>query len=75
MLYQVPPARRTAFADVVRTLPGHRISIESPEVVPFEDLPPAPGPALHNVLALDDTPLAWTLKRLEPGIHRGTIAS
>jgi hypothetical protein len=60
VLYQVPGVRREAFADLVRTLPGHRISVESPDVVSFEDLPLAPDETLHNVLALDDVPLAWT---------------
>jgi hypothetical protein len=26
----------------------------------YDGLPPAPDGALHNVLALDGTPLAWT---------------
>jgi hypothetical protein len=60
VLYQVPVARRRAFTDLVHTLPGHRISVEAPDVVPFADLPTAPDQALHNVLALDDVPLAWT---------------
>ncbi|GGL13588.1 DUF2332 domain-containing protein [Mangrovihabitans endophyticus] len=60
VLYQVPADRRRAFADLARTLPGHRISVEAPHVVPFRDLPPAPDQASHNVLALDDVPLAWT---------------
>jgi hypothetical protein len=60
VLYQVPAERRAAFADLVRALPGHHISVEGPDVVPFEALPPAPDQALHNVLALDDVPLAWT---------------
>ena len=60
VLYQVPVARRQAFADVVSGLPGHRISVEAPDVVTYEGLPPAPDRALHNVLALDGVPLAWT---------------
>lgn len=59
VLYQVPGARREAFADLVRGLPGHRISVEAPEVVGYEGLPPAPDQGLHNVLALDEVPLAW----------------
>jgi hypothetical protein len=60
VLYQVPADRRTRFADIVAGLPGHRISVEAPDVVPFDGLPAAPGPGLHNVLALDGVPLAWT---------------
>jgi hypothetical protein len=60
VLYQVPEARRAAFTEVVRTLPGHWISVETPDVVPFDGLPPAPDDGLHNVLALDGVPLAWT---------------
>jgi hypothetical protein len=60
VLYQVPGAGRAAFAEVVRGLPGHWISIEDPEVLPFEGLPEPPDDALHNVLALDGRPLAWT---------------
>ncbi|GGM48345.1 DUF2332 domain-containing protein [Dactylosporangium sucinum] len=60
VLYQVPPARRAAFVDLVRSLPAHWISVEAPDVVPFESLPPPPDSTLHNVLSLDGTPLAWT---------------
>jgi hypothetical protein len=59
VLYQVPDERRQAFEALVRTLPGHRISVEAPGVVPFGDLPPAPDDTLHNVVALDGVPLAW----------------
>ncbi|WP_406036720.1 DUF2332 domain-containing protein [Micromonospora sp. NBC_00898] len=60
VLYQVPAPRRQAFADVVRGLPGHWIANEAPEVLPYDALPEPTGGALHNVLALDGTPLAWT---------------
>ncbi|MBQ1073672.1 DUF2332 domain-containing protein [Micromonospora sp. C31] len=60
VLYQVPAPRRAAFADVVRRLPGHWLSNESPDVVPHDALPEPPDEALHNVLALDGRPLAWT---------------
>ncbi|MEV4661375.1 DUF2332 domain-containing protein [Micromonospora echinofusca] len=60
VLYQVPAPRRAAFTDVVRRLPGHWISNESPDVVPHDALPEPPDEALHNVLALDGRPLAWT---------------
>jgi hypothetical protein len=60
VLYQVPAARRAAFVDLVRGLAGHWISVEAPDVLPHEGLPAAPDQALHNVLALDGTPLAWT---------------
>jgi len=61
VLYQVPAERRARFVDLVRGLPGHWISVEAPDVVRYEGLPPAPGEALYNVLALDGSPLAWTL--------------
>jgi hypothetical protein len=60
VLYQVPTARRVAFAEVVRGLPGHWIANEAPDVLPYDTLPMPPGEALYNVLALDGTPLAWT---------------
>jgi hypothetical protein len=60
VLYQVSAARRKAFADVVRGLPGHWIANEDPDVLRYDALPPAPDHALHNVLALDGTPVAWT---------------
>jgi hypothetical protein len=59
VLYQVPEYRRKAFEELVKTLPGHRISVEGPQVVPFDGLPPAPDGTLHNVVALDGVPLAW----------------
>ena len=60
VLYQVPRARRDAFVDVVRELPGHWISNEAPEVLPYDGLPEPPSEALHNVLALDGRPFAWS---------------
>jgi hypothetical protein len=60
VLYQVPPPRREAFAEVVRGLPGHWIASEAPHVLAYDTLPPEPDDALRNVLALDGTPLAWT---------------
>ncbi len=60
VLFYVPTPRREAFAQVVRTLPGHWIANEGAEVLPYATLPQPPGDALHNVLALDGTPLAWT---------------
>ena len=60
VLYQVPPPRREAFAEVVRGLPGHWIASEAPNVLTYETLPTPPDDALRNVLALDGTPLAWT---------------
>ncbi|HWS39391.1 MAG TPA: DUF2332 domain-containing protein [Actinoplanes sp.] len=59
VLYQVPADRRAEFLDLAGTLPGHWISVETPEVVPFDGLPPAPDASLHNVVALDGKPLAW----------------
>ena len=60
VLYQVPAPRREAFVEVVRELPGHWIANEAPDVLPYDGLPEPPDDALHNVLALDGTPLAWT---------------
>lgn len=59
VLYQVPPAERAAFAETVRNLPGHWISIEAPDVVDVGDLPTPPDGSALNVLALDGKPLAW----------------
>lgn len=61
VLYQVPQPRRQAFAEAVRELPGHWIANETPDVLPYAGLPEPPGAMLYNVLALDGTPLAWTL--------------
>jgi hypothetical protein len=60
VLYQVPPPRREAFTTAVRTLPGHWIANEDPDVLTYQSLPARPDGALRNVLALDGTPLAWT---------------
>jgi hypothetical protein len=60
VMFYVPAPRREAFAAVVRALPGHWIANEGPDVLPYDALPKQPGEALHNVLALDGTPLAWT---------------
>jgi hypothetical protein len=60
VLYQVPESRRRAFAEVVRQLPGHWIANEAPHVLPYDALPDPPATALHNVVALDGTPLAWS---------------
>jgi hypothetical protein len=60
VLYQVPAARRRVFTEVVRRLPGHWIAVEAPEVLRYDGLPPPPDDTLHNVLALDGMPLAWT---------------
>jgi hypothetical protein len=69
VLYQVPAPRRDAFVDVVRGLPGHWIANEAPDVLPYDALPKAPSGALHNVLALDGTPLAWTRGHGQAGDH------
>ncbi|MEV4535772.1 DUF2332 domain-containing protein [Asanoa sp. NPDC049518] len=59
VLYQVPQQRRDAFVEVVRGLPGHWVSLESPDVLGLDDLPAPPEPGFHNVLTLDGTPLAY----------------
>jgi hypothetical protein len=57
----VPEPRRVAFVETVRALPGHWLSNESPRLMPYDrPLPKPPDDALHNVLALDGAPLAWT---------------
>jgi len=60
VLYQVSASRRAAFTEAASGLPGHWISVEAPDVLAYQGLPPAPDQALHNVLALDGRPLAWT---------------
>jgi hypothetical protein len=60
VLCYVPAPRRETFAEVVQGLPGHWIANENPGMLPYPALPGPPGEALHNVLALDGTPLAWT---------------
>jgi hypothetical protein len=60
VLYQVPPPRRTAFAELVRALPGHWVANEAADVLPLRSLPAPPDDALYNVLSLDGEPLAWT---------------
>lgn len=60
VLYQVPAVRRQAFIETVRGMPGHWLSNETPGVLRYDSLPEPPNQALHNVLALDGTPLAWT---------------
>jgi hypothetical protein len=60
VLYQVTEARRAAFTELVPGLPGHWIANELPEVLPYDTLPQPPDQTLHNVLALDGRPLAWT---------------
>ncbi|MFG2055071.1 DUF2332 domain-containing protein [Micromonospora sp. NPDC048930] len=60
VLYQVPAPRRDAFVELVRTLPGHWVANEDPDVLRHAALPAPPGGAFHNVLALDGTPVAWT---------------
>ncbi|WP_203718152.1 DUF2332 domain-containing protein [Asanoa siamensis] len=59
VLYQVPTPQREAFVALARDLPGHWISLESPDVLGLRDLPAPPGPGFHNVLTLDGTPLAY----------------
>jgi hypothetical protein len=60
VLYQVPVPRRHAFAEVVRALPGHWLANDLPELVAGRALPPPPATGAYNLLALDETPLAWT---------------
>jgi hypothetical protein len=60
VMYQVPKPRREAFVRMVRGLPGHWISNETPDVLTYDALPAPPDGVLNNVLALDGTPLAWT---------------
>jgi hypothetical protein len=57
-MYQVPAPGRHAFTDAVGGLPG-RIANEHPDTLRYAGLGEPPDGALHNVLALDGTPLAW----------------
>ncbi|WP_033340487.1 DUF2332 domain-containing protein [Catenuloplanes japonicus] len=59
VLYLVPPEPRQAFVELVRSLPGHWISVEAPGVLPFPGLPAPPDDEPWNVVALDGTPMAW----------------
>jgi len=59
VLYQMPPPDRSRFVDLVREWKGHWVSIEAPDVIDLGDLPAPPDASMHNVLALDGTPLAW----------------
>jgi hypothetical protein len=60
VLFYVSARKRVAFVEVMRGLPGHWIANESPGMLPYGALPDPPSGALHNILALDGTPLAWT---------------
>jgi len=60
VLYQVPAARRVAFTRLASGLRGHRVAVEAPTVLTYDGLPPPPNDGMHNVLALDGRPLAWT---------------
>ncbi|HVX45310.1 MAG TPA: DUF2332 domain-containing protein [Mycobacteriales bacterium] len=60
VMYQLAAPRRLEFAEVVRTLPGHWVAVEDPDVISYPTLPAPPDAALYNVLALDGRPLAWT---------------
>ena len=60
VLYQVPQPRREAFAELVRTLPGHWVANEAEDILARDGLPAPPDDALYNVLSLDGKPLAWT---------------
>jgi hypothetical protein len=60
VMYQASPRQREAFVEIVRRLPGHWIANEAPEVLHYDALPAPPISGLHNVLALDGKPLAWT---------------
>jgi hypothetical protein len=60
VMYQVPQPRRTAFADLVRTLPGHWLANDGPDTLSCDELPEPPDGASYNLLALDGRPLAWT---------------
>jgi hypothetical protein len=55
VLYQVSMAVREAFAGVVRNLPGHWISQESPDVLPWIEAPDQP---YMYVVALDERAVA-----------------
>ena len=75
VLYQVPPPRREAFTRMVRSLPGHWISNEDPDVLTYDTVPAPPDGALHSVLALDGVPLAWTRSHGQAIIWFGTAGT
>ncbi len=57
----VSEPRRRAFVDLVRSLPGHWVSVEAPGVLRHNGLPGPPSAStFYNVLALDGRPLAYT---------------
>lgn len=60
VLYQVPEPRRSAFVDLVQSLPGHWLANEAADVLATGPLPEPPDSGLHNVLTLDGRPLAYT---------------
>jgi hypothetical protein len=60
VLFYVTEPRRELFTRAVRGLPGHWLANESPGVLLYDTLPEPPDASLHNVLALDGEPLAWT---------------
>jgi hypothetical protein len=60
VLGYVDEARRAAFVDAIRALPGHWVANEGPEILAYDGLPERPSGAWYNVLALDGVPLAWT---------------
>ncbi|MEV6348398.1 DUF2332 domain-containing protein [Actinoplanes sp. NPDC051851] len=57
VVYQMPDPG--AFTRMMRTLPVHWISVESPALVPLPGMPAPPSDDYYNVLALDGRPLAW----------------
>jgi hypothetical protein len=75
VMYQASPSQREAFVEIVRGLPGHWIANEAPDVLRYEALPKPPTPGLHNVLALDATPLAWTRSHGQSMTWFGTVAN
>jgi hypothetical protein len=60
---------------MVRSLPGHWISNQEPDVLTYDTLPTLPDGALRNVVALDGVPLAWTRSRDQAIIWFGTAGT
>lgn len=60
VLTYLPAAGRSAFVELVRSLPVHWVSQEGPEVFTELAVPPHPATDERFLLAVDGTPVAWT---------------
>ncbi|MCW2583457.1 MAG: hypothetical protein JWQ53_2247 [Klenkia sp.] len=67
VLTYLPRAGRSAFVELVRSLPVRWVSQEGPEVVAGIAVPPHPASDERFLLAVDGRPVAWT------GPHGGSL--